>query len=64
VDRAWQYAYAFFFEFPQPYPWHLVRLWDDYRNNPLPKVFSPEGLEQYGATFRYLAGEPVQWNQA
>lgn len=64
VDRAWQYAYSFFFEFPQPYPWHLVRLWDDYRSHPLDQVFSPEGLEQYGPTFRYLAGEPVRWDGA
>lgn len=64
LDLAWQYAYAFYFEFPRPFPWHLVRLWDDYRNHPLPSVFSPEGLEQYGATFRYLAGEPVVWESA
>jgi hypothetical protein len=41
-----------------------VRLWDDYHNHPLQQVFSPEGLAQYGATFRYLAGEPVEWEQA
>jgi hypothetical protein len=64
VDLAWQYAYSFFFEFPKPYPWHLVRLWDDYRNHPLQQVFSPEGMAHYGATFRYLAGEPVEWELA
>jgi hypothetical protein len=61
VDLAWQYAFRFFFEYPRPFPWHLVKVWDDYKNHPLASVLSKDGLEQYGATFRYLVGEPVDW---
>ncbi len=25
VERAWNYAYRFFFEYPHPFPWHLLR---------------------------------------
>jgi hypothetical protein len=61
VERAWHYAYRFFFEFPRPFPWHLVRVWEDYKNRPLQSVLSPEGRQQYEATFNYLAGEPLDW---
>ncbi len=61
VERAWQYAYRFFFEFPRPFPWHLVRMWEDYKQRPLTHVFSPEGRALYGETFSYLAGEPLDW---
>ena len=61
VGRAWEYAYRFFFEFPRPFPWHLVRMWEDYKTRSLADVLSPQGLEQYGDTFRYLTGEPLDW---
>lgn len=61
VQGAWQYAYRFFFEFPRPFPWHLVHMWDDYKARPLTSVFSAEGLEHYGPTFASLAGEPIDW---
>ena len=63
VELAWQYAYRFFFEFPRPFPWHLVRMWKDYNMRPLDVVLSPEGLSLYGDTFRYLVGEPLDWKQ-
>jgi hypothetical protein len=62
VDLAWRYAYRFFFEYPRPFPWHLVRMWDDYKNHPLNSVFSEEGLDLYGDTFRSLVGESIKWN--
>ena len=62
VEQAWQYAYRFFFEFPQPFPWHLVRMWEDYNIRPLKSVLNDEGLSLYGNTFRYLSGEPIDWN--
>ena len=43
VESAWEYAYRFFFEYPRPFPWHLVRLWDDYKARPLASVLSEEG---------------------
>lgn len=62
LESAWQYAYRFFFEYPHPFPWHLVRMWDDYKARPLQEVLSPEGLAQYGSTFDYLTGSPIDWS--
>ena len=61
VEQAWNYAYQFFFEYPQPFPWHLLHFWDELGEWPLGKALSEEGLAQFGDTFRYLAGEPVDW---
>jgi tRNA splicing ligase len=61
VDLAWQYAYRFFFDYPLPFPWHIVRFWEDVEKWPLARVLSAEGQEQFGQTFQYLAGETVQW---
>jgi len=63
VELAWRYAYRFFFDYPRPFPWHLVKVWDDYEERSLKKVFSPEGQALYGNTFRFLVGEPLDWNQ-
>lgn len=63
MERAWQYAYRFFFEFPRPFPWHLVHMWDDFQARPLETVLSEEGLAQYAETFGYLAGEPIDWKE-
>lgn len=61
IESAWEYAYRFFFQYPRPFPWHLVRVWDDYKTRPLSMVCGPEGMEQYGPTFQYLVGEPIDW---
>ena len=61
INKAWAYAYRFFFDYPRPIPWHLVDIWNDYDQNPIAKVLSKEGLKEYGMTFRYLAGEPIDW---
>jgi hypothetical protein len=61
IELAWAYAYRFFFDFPRPIPWHLVRMWEDYEQNPLSKVLSREGRKEFEMTFRYLAGEPLDW---
>ena len=63
IELAWQYAYRFFFEYSRPFPWHLVRMWDDYKIRPLKTVLSPEGLEQFGDTFNQLLGMPVDWKK-
>jgi hypothetical protein len=62
VEHAWRYAYRFFFDFPRPFPWHLVRMWEDYKARPLQAVLGDEGRQQWDSTFRYLAGEPIDWN--
>ena len=62
VQLAWKYAYHFFYTFPLPFPWH-VKVWQDYETHKLSQVFSKEGKKKYGNTFRYLAGEPLDWTK-
>ncbi len=61
IDLAWKYAYHFFFDFPKPFPWHLVRMWEDYKQIDLKSVFSPEGLAVYNESFQNLVGKPLEW---
>jgi hypothetical protein len=61
VDRAWAYAYRFFFEYPLPFPWHVVHFPEDVQTWPLSRVLSEEGEALFGQTFRYLAGDTVKW---
>ncbi|MFN2264181.1 MAG: hypothetical protein ACK2UM_07950 [Anaerolineales bacterium] len=63
IGLAREYAYRFFFEYPQPYPWHLLHLWDDIDEAPIEAVLSDAGMQQYGDTFRYLVGEPIDWSK-
>lgn len=62
VNQAWQYAYRFFFDYPQPFPWHLVRLWEDYKNTDLKTALTGSDSEAYRRSFRFLAGQPVNWD--
>lgn len=62
VNQAWQYAYRFFFDYPQPFPWHLVRLWEDYKNTDLKTALTGSESEGYRRSFLFLAGEPVNWD--
>lgn len=61
VELAWKYAYHFFFDYPTPFPWHMLHLWEDLEAWSLEKVLSSEGLQQFGRTFQWLAGEPRDW---
>ncbi|HTP02098.1 MAG TPA: hypothetical protein VMJ64_12050 [Anaerolineales bacterium] len=61
VENAWNYAYRFFFEFPLDFPWRLMHFWEDLDVWPLDRVLSSEGGQQFGQTFRYLAGDPLKW---
>lgn len=61
VEQAWNYAYRFFFEFPQPFPWRLLGMWDELKDWPLERVLSAQGEAAFGRTFRYLLGEVVDW---
>jgi hypothetical protein len=63
VDIAWQYAYRFFFDFARPYPWHLVRVWEDYQQRPFNQVFNQRGRMQYQDTFEFLTGKPIHWEK-
>ncbi len=62
IETAWKYAYHFFYTFPLPFPWH-IKVWQDYESHKLSQVFSKEGKKKYGNTFRYLAGEPLDWTK-
>ena len=62
VERAWNYAYKFYFEFPSPFPWHLLHFWNELETWPVSRVLSSEGRAHYGNTFRYLVGEPRDWD--
>jgi len=62
VEHAWRYAYRFFFDYPRPFPWRLWLMWEDYKARPLETVLGDEGRQQWDSTFRYLTGEPIDWN--
>ncbi len=57
VALSWRYAYLFFFEFPQPFPWHLVDLEKDFTTRPMHFVLSEEGERMYGDTFEVITGQ-------
>ena len=61
VQRAWRYAYSFFFDYPRLFPWHLWYFWDDVAERPLSEVLSEAGMARYADTFDYLVGKPVDW---
>lgn len=61
VELAWNYAYRFFFQYPRPFPWHLVGFWESYQTWPLARVLGEQGWAKFGATFRSLVGEPIEW---
>lgn len=63
VEQAWNYAYRFFFEFPQPFPWRLLGMWDELKEWPLERVLSAQGEAAFGPTFRYLLGETIDWTR-
>jgi hypothetical protein len=63
VERAWYYAYNFFFEYPRPFPWHLRHLADDLETWPISRVLTAEGMGEFVDTFRFLLGENVSWQE-
>ena len=61
VEQAWIYAYKFFFEYPSPFPWHLLHFWDELETWSVEKVLSTEGQALYENTFQHLLGKPRNW---
>lgn len=59
ITHAWTYAYRFFFEYPQPFPWHIQHFWECLKEWPLVRVLSEEGRTEFGKTFGYLVGEEM-----
>jgi hypothetical protein len=61
VGQAWNYAYRFFFDYPHPFPWHLLHIWKDLETWPLSRLLGEEGMATYHQTFKHMVGEPVIW---
>jgi DNA polymerase elongation subunit (family B) len=61
IEDAWAYAYRFFFDFPQPFPWHLVNPWENFEKNDIESIFNSRDWPQYERVLHYLAGEPMSW---
>jgi hypothetical protein len=64
IDIAWHYAYRFFFDYPQPFPWHLLHFWDDVKGTSLSDVFSKDGQTKFNETFDLLLGGSLDWEHA
>ncbi len=62
VEQAWNYAYRFFFEYPVPFPWHLLHFWNELDHWPVEKVLAPEGQAQFGPSFEALLGRQRDWS--
>ena len=62
IEFAWNYAYRFFFDFPRPFPWRLMKFWDDLKEWPIARVLSDEGRAAFGKTFDTLSGQPLTWD--
>ncbi|MGH2605188.1 MAG: hypothetical protein ACRDG5_01230, partial [Anaerolineales bacterium] len=61
VETAWHYAYRFFFDFPLPFPWHLLHFWKDMRDRPFEAVVALALEGPYRAAFEGLMGGPAPW---
>ncbi len=61
VELAWRYASRFFFDYPMPFPWHLLHMDEDLSAWPLERFFGEEGQSRFAETFACLTGEPRSW---
>lgn len=61
VEKAWNYAYCFFAEYPRPFPWHLEKIMADLDLRPLAYVLGAQGRETYEETFQQMAGKRIEW---
>lgn len=63
VEAARNYAYAYFREYPRPFPWHIEHLWSGLDKRPLSFVLGNEGRKEYEATLQQMTGEPMDWKE-
>jgi len=63
VESARNYAYAYFREYPRPFPWHIEHLWSGLEKRPLSYVLGEEGRRKYESTFQQMTGEPMDWKE-
>jgi hypothetical protein len=61
VRVAWHYAYRFYFDYPQPFPWHLRDFWQNMEEWPIRKMLTEEAQAVYGGTFDLLTGADYGW---
>jgi hypothetical protein len=61
VEAAWNYTYAFFNEYPRPFPWHIEHLWPGLEKRPLSHVLGDTGRSEYERTFQELTGKTMEW---
>jgi hypothetical protein len=64
TDLARRYAYRFFFDYPLPYPWHLIGFWKDVTARPPEAFLQPETMGGYRRTLEALVGESLPWGGA
>ena len=61
VEQAWNYAYRFFFEYPTPFPWHLLHFWNELDTWSVENVLSAVDQGGFSQSFAYLLGQPRPW---
>jgi len=59
MDRAWHYAYVFFFEYPKHFPWHLIDFWQDVEARPLEMATDPSNLTRYREALEVMTGSSL-----
>ncbi|MEJ2013581.1 MAG: hypothetical protein P8X64_15320 [Anaerolineales bacterium] len=59
INRAWHYAYLFFFEYPQRFPWHLLDFWQDIETKPFDQVIRPIELNKYRPALQMISGSSL-----
>ena len=59
IDRAWHYAYVFFFEYPKRFPWHLINFWQDIELKPFEEVTLPSSLINYREALEEMTGSSI-----
>ncbi|HWS23698.1 MAG TPA: hypothetical protein VN226_04620 [Anaerolineales bacterium] len=64
IELAWRYGYLFFFAYPKPFPWRLMKFWEDLKEWDLTRLLSDDGEKTFGNIFDHLAGKPLDWNNA
>ena len=60
IERAWNYTYFYFREYPWPFPWHLEKIMQDLKDRSIAYVLSPEGRLKFEATFQQLVGLEIK----
>jgi len=63
IELAWRYAHRFFFEYPFPFPWHLISFWEDLEARSLTSIVLEQNATKYRRTLNALVGHPVDWKR-